>query len=161
MHSAGEEPCGLCTEGLKLIKSGNPDDREIGKDIARTHKVKASYSGYDARAFLGDGKGFFQRMEDFAAEKGPGYIVPGEFTGDKVMDLAISNQRDGSISILQGRGDGSFIFPHFNYPVGRNPRAMAGADFNKDGLTDLAVLLYDSASLEIFMRKIDSARIAS
>ncbi len=123
------------------------------------HDLIISSPGKDSLTlFLGDGKGFFQRMEDFAAEKGPSYIVPGEFTNDKVMDLALANQRDGSISILQGRGDGTFIFPHFNYPVGRHPRALAGADFNKDGLTDLAVLLYDSASLQILMRKIDSAR---
>ena len=111
--------------------------------------------------FLGDGKGSFERLDDFAAEKAPGYIVPGEFTGDKIMDLAVSNRRDGSISILQGRGNGTFIFPHFNYPVGRNPRAIAGADFNRDGLTDLAVLLYGSSSLEIFMRTINSSRITS
>jgi len=111
--------------------------------------------------FLGDGKGDFKRQEDFAAEKGPGYIVSGEFTGDRIPDLIVGNVRDGDISLLQGRGDGSFIFPHFNYPVGRQPRAVAGADFNKDGLKDLAVLLYDSATLQIFMRKIDIGRIES
>ena len=111
--------------------------------------------------FLGDGKGGFARQEDFAAEKGPGYIVPGEFTGDNVMDLIVANVRDGDISLLQGRGNGSFIFPHFNYPVGRQPRAIAGADFNNDGLKDLAVLLYDSSTLEIFMRKIDNPAVES
>jgi len=111
--------------------------------------------------FLGNGKGDFKRQEDFAAEKGPGYIVPGEFTGDKIPDLIVGNVRDGDISLLQGRGNGSFIFPHFNYPVGRQPRSIAGADFNKDGLKDLAVLLYDSSTLQIFMRKIDNPRIES
>ena len=111
--------------------------------------------------FLGDGKGDFKRQEDFAAEKGPGYIVSGEFTGDRIPDLIVGNVRDGDISLLQGRGDGSFIFPHFNYPVGRQPRAIVGADFNKDGLEDLAVLLYGSATLQIFMRKIDIGRIES
>lgn len=111
--------------------------------------------------FLGDGKGGFQRQADFAAEKGPGYIVSGEFTGDRIPDLIVGNVRDGDISLLQGRGDGSFIFPHFNYPVGRQPRAIVGADFNKDGLEDLAVLLYGSATLQIFMRKIDIGRIDS
>jgi len=109
--------------------------------------------------FLGDGKGEFSRTEDFAGERGPRYIVPGEFTGDNIPDLMVLNERDGSVSLLEGRGDGSFIYPHFNYPVGRNPRSMAGTDFNKDGLTDLAVLLYDSAALEVFMRKIPSRNI--
>ena len=111
--------------------------------------------------FLGDGKGGFERLQDFAAEKGPTHIVAGEFTGDKIPDLIVANRRDGTISLLPGRGDGTFVFPHYNYPVGRHPRAIAASDFNRDGLTDLAILLYDSAVLEILMQKIDTSRIAS
>jgi hypothetical protein len=99
------------------------------------------------------GKTGFISLEDAAAEKGPEYIVPGEFTGDNIPDLAVANRRDASISILQGRGDGTFIFPHFNYPVGANARAMVGEDFNDDGLTDLALLIYDKQILEIILRK--------
>jgi hypothetical protein len=95
----------------------------------------------------------FISLEDAAAEKGPEYIVPGDFTGDNVPDLAVANRRDASISILQGRGDGTFVFPHFNYPVGANARAMVGEDFNDDGLIDLALLIYDKQMLEIILRK--------
>lgn len=105
------------------------------------------------KLFINNGKGEFSSIEDVAAEKGPQYIVPGDFTGDHIPDLAIANRRDASVSILQGRGDGTFIFPHFNYPVGASPRAMIGEDFNDDGLTDLAILLYDSQRLEIILRK--------
>ncbi|MCH8158169.1 MAG: VCBS repeat-containing protein [Nitrospinae bacterium] len=112
------------------------------------------------KLFLGDGKGAFTHPQDAAAEKGPEYIVPGEFTGDRIPDLVVANRRDASISVLQGRGDGTFIFPHFNYPVGANPRAMVGADFNDDGLTDLAILLYDRQRLEILLRKIGPLRSA-
>ena len=108
------------------------------------------------KLFLNNGKLGFTSLEDAAAEKGPQYIVPGDFTGDLIPDLAIANRRDASISILEGRGDGTFIFPHFNYPVGANPRAMIGADFNDDGLIDLALLLYDRQQLEIILRKVSS-----
>ena len=50
------------------------------------------------------------------------------------------------------------MFPHFNYPVGRNPRALTGADFNQDGLTDLAVILYDAQLVEILLQKIPLLR---
>ncbi len=106
--------------------------------------------------YLGDGKGGFTATGDFAGEKGPEHIVPGQFSGDQIPDLVVCNRRDNSISVLEGRGDGTFVFPHFNYPVGRNPRAITGADFNRDGLTDLAILLYDSQLLEIFTRKVDT-----
>ncbi|MBT4375262.1 MAG: VCBS repeat-containing protein [Nitrospina sp.] len=105
------------------------------------------------KIFLNNGKNGFISFEDAAAEKGPEYIVPGDFTGDNIPDLAVANRRDASISILQGRGDGSFVFPHFNYPAGANARAMVGADFNDDGLTDLALLIYDKQMLEIILRK--------
>ena len=108
------------------------------------------------KLFINNGPRGFTSLEDAAAEKGPQYIVPGDFTGDRIPDLAVANRRDASISILQGRGDGTFIFPHFNYPVGASPRAMVGEDFNDDGLTDLALLLYDSQRLEIILRKIGS-----
>jgi len=105
------------------------------------------------KIFLNNAGNGFISSEDAAAEKGPEYIVPGEFTGDNIPDLAVANRRDTSVSILQGRGDGTFIFPHFNYPVGANARAMVGADFNDDGLTDLALLIYDKQMLEIILRK--------
>ena len=105
------------------------------------------------KIFLNNGKSGFTPTEDTAAEKGPEYIVPGDFNGDNIPDLAVANRRDASISILQGRGDGTFIFPHFNYPVGANARAMIGEDFNDDGLTDLALLIYDRQMMEIILRK--------
>ncbi|MBI4383129.1 MAG: VCBS repeat-containing protein [Nitrospinae bacterium] len=103
--------------------------------------------------FLNDGKGKFQKMPDAAGEKGPEFVVAGEFTGDRIPDLVVCNQDDGSISMLEGRGDGTFVFPHNNYPVGRHPRAMTSADFNRDGLLDLALVLYDEGLMEILMRK--------
>jgi len=107
----------------------------------------------EIKVFHNNGKNGFISIEDAAAEKGPEYIVTGDFTGDNITDLAVANRRDASISILQGRGDGTFIFPHFNYPVGANARAMIGEDFNDDGLTDLALLIYDRQMLEIILRK--------
>ena len=107
--------------------------------------------------FLGDGKGSFKAAQDFAGEKGPEHVFAGEFIGGPAPDLVVCNRRDNSISVIEGRGDGTFVFPHFNYPVGRNPRAITGADFNRDGLTDLAILLYDSQLLEIFLRQSPAA----
>ncbi|OGW25095.1 MAG: hypothetical protein A3K09_05380, partial [Nitrospinae bacterium RIFCSPLOWO2_12_FULL_47_7] len=102
--------------------------------------------------FLGDGKGGFQNLPDFSAEKAPGALVAGEFTDDRFPDLVVCNQ-DGSISVLEGRGDGSFIFPHYNYPVGRHPHAVTAADFNRDGLLYLALILSDDSLLEVILRK--------
>lgn len=126
-------------------------NRDGIRDLITSSSMKDSVTLY-----LGDGAGSFRAAGDFAGEKGPEHLFPGEFTGDKIPDLVVCNRRDNSISILEGKGDGTFLFPHFNYPVGRSPRALTGADFNQDGLTDLAVLLYDTQALEILLRKVST-----
>lgn len=120
---------------------GNPD-------LIASSPMKDSLSIY-----MGDGKGEFSKLADFAGEKGPHNIVAGDFTGDKIPDIVVCNRRGGSISVIPGRGDGTFIYPHYNYVVGSQPRSIAGADFNHDGMMDIAVVLYQKQILEVFLRK--------
>ena len=61
--------------------------------------------------------------------------VTGDFNGDGKTDLAVATS--GGISVLIGKGDGSFQAP-VNYVVG-NPIAIAIGDFNGDGKADIAV----------------------
>jgi hypothetical protein len=117
-------------------------------DLIASSPMKDSLSIY-----MGDGKGEFSKLEDFAGEKGPHNIVAGDFTGDKIPDIVVCNRRGGSISVIPGRGDGTFIYPHYNYVVGSQPRSIAGADFNHDGMMDIAVVLYQKQILEVFLRK--------
>jgi len=117
-------------------------------DLIASSPMKDSLSIY-----MGDGKGEFSKLADFAGEKGPHNIVAGDFTGDKIPDIVVCNRRGGSISVIPGRGDGTFIYPHYNYVVGSQPRSIAGADFNHDGMMDIAVVLYQKQILEVFLRK--------
>ena len=48
----------------------------------------------------------------------------------------------GSVSILLGKGDGSFG-PHQDFTVGSFPIGEAAGDFNQDGKMDLAVVNWD------------------
>ena len=64
----------------------------------------------------------------------------GDFNKDGLMDMAVANANDNTVSILLGNGDGTFA-PATNSPVavGGFPFFLAVADFNNDGSQDLAV----------------------
>jgi hypothetical protein len=54
------------------------------------------------------------------------------------LDLATANNLSNTVSILLGKGDGTFQPAPFQFPV-LYPQALAVGDFNGDGKTDLAV----------------------
>ena len=58
--------------------------------------------------------------------------------GDGELDLAVVNRDSGDVSILLNHGDGSFA-PQRRFAVGDAPNSIAIADFNGDGVDDLAV----------------------
>jgi hypothetical protein len=65
-------------------------------------------------------------------------IVAGDFTGNGKLDLAVAN-RDSTVSVLLGNGDGTFQ-PQVTYPVGNvSPNAIVAGDFTGSGRLDLAV----------------------
>jgi hypothetical protein len=78
-------------------------------------------------------------------------VAVGDFTGNGIPDLAVANgATNGTVSILVGKGDGSFRAP-LSYPVGNSPRAVAVGDFNGDGHLDLAVVNWYSRTVSVLL----------
>ncbi len=74
-----------------------------------------------------------------------------EVTRDGILDIVHSDYATNSISVLRGRGDGTFE-PHIvRQPVSSRPQGVATADFNHDGITDLAVASTGSSNLDILL----------
>jgi hypothetical protein len=69
---------------------------------------------------------------------GPIGVTAADFDGDGIPDLAVSRNQFSMISIY--RNDGSGQLSHaIDLPVGLAPNYLRGADFNRDGRTDLVV----------------------
>jgi type II secretory pathway component GspD/PulD (secretin) len=129
-------------------------------DLAVTEKSNTSNNAGIVQILLGNGDGTFTQLVNSAYTVGntPAFVTTADFNGDGVPDLAIANSgapstaTDGtvvtgnSVSILLGNpnanqintGNGTFT-TQIAYAAGNEPTSLAAADYNQDGLVDLAV----------------------
>jgi hypothetical protein len=113
-------------------------------DIAASNQ-----NGNTVTILLGNGDGTFTEAggSPIAGFNNPAGIVAADFDGNGKVDLAVANftASDPSsplsnVRVLLGNNDGTFTdAPGSPITVGVDPWALAAADFNQDGKTDLAV----------------------
>lgn len=87
---------------------------------------------------LNNGDGTFTESSGPAIDGRAQDIVAGDFNGDGIPDLAVSNGTGGTVSIFLGNGDGTFS-AKIDSPAGPSASALAVGDFNGDGIPDLAI----------------------
>jgi trimeric autotransporter adhesin len=103
---------------------------------------------------LGNGDCTFQQPTTSVATGGVGAeaLVAADFNGDGALDLALIEETDSnavaySIAVLLGDGHGGFGIPSLTLLAGTpaqtvEAESMTVADFNQDGIPDLAVIDY-------------------
>jgi len=91
----------------------------------------------------------FQAPRNFRAGFGPFWVEAGDFNGDGILDLAVAEYRDQSVSVLLGDGTGRFGPPR-GFPINGGTQALAIADMNLDGRADLVVPTY-SGSVDVLL----------
>ena len=148
-YTAGNAPVALAVADLN--GDGKPDI------------VVADQSGATVTVLLGKGDGTFKGQTatqaangtgtaapTYAVGNGPFYVAVGDFNGDGKPDLAVANFIDDTVSILRGRGDGTFG-TQTTVTVGNGPDFIAIADLNHDGKPDLLVADSTDDVLDVLM----------
>jgi len=75
---------------------------------------------------------------DFPTGIGPLSAIVADFNGDGKPDVAVVNSGENTVSILLGKGDGTFA-PKQDFATGTDPVSVVTGDFNHDGKLDLAI----------------------
>lgn len=83
----------------------------------------------------------------------PNVVAAADFNGDGFIDLAVSNSNSGgtTLTILLGKGDGTFMATATSPTVGLFPDSVVAADFNGDGIPDLALTSVDQNLVTVLL----------
>jgi VCBS repeat protein len=96
--------------------------------------------------------GFDIQSPTFTTGTNPIAIVPGDFNGDGLADVAIANRGTDNVTILRRVPGGTFT-PEAAVAVGDQPVGIAAADFDGNGRADLAVSNYVSGTVSVLLRR--------
>jgi hypothetical protein len=145
--------------------AGGPQAVAVG-DFNRDGKADLAVVNYSADTvtiLLGNGDGTFRAVPSKPATGiQPLSVAVGDFNGDGIPDLAVTNQNNGypllgTVTVLIGRGNGTFKPTAVSPQTGSVPYSVAVADFNGDGKEDLAVANAGSNTITILLGKGDGS----
>ncbi|MCK4874191.1 MAG: VCBS repeat-containing protein, partial [Phycisphaerales bacterium] len=123
-------------DGASWVAAGDLDGVN-GEDLVVTN------TGDDTvTVLLNDGSGSFPTRHTFAVGNAPRSVAIVDLDLDGNLDLAVGNEGAGildTLSILMNNGDGTFAAAVNSSDVD-DANAMAVADFNSDGIMDLATV---------------------
>lgn len=126
-----------------------PEDVVLGdfNGDNRLDIVTANGGTGDVSVLLGRGDGTFQAQKTYAAGSVPKGLAAGDFNGDGRLDIAVtdSDWDSNEVSILLGKGDGTFWDRAVHTLGGFASSTVEEGDFNNDGISDLAVFYQRSS----------------
>jgi len=127
-YTVGRRPTAIAVGQIHTLTDSN-----LGFVV--TNADDNSYS-----VFTGNGDGTFAQVQGspFAlpnvvanSEQGPVALTIADFNGDGIPDLAIVNKTSGTVTVLQGKGDGTFTeFAKSPITVGTSPVAVAAGSLS-------------------------------
>jgi hypothetical protein len=141
------------TKGVALLVSDGsghfaaPVSIELGKQLEALTAADLRGEGHDdlvaanadgtVTVLLGDGSGHFRALAAVKAGAGAlSSVIAGDFNHDGKADIAITHAGASKLTVLLGRGDGTFE-RGVDYAVGNSPANVIASDVNHDGVLDL------------------------
>lgn len=127
----------------------------------------ASETGNFIQIFQGIGGGSFTQLPAmtnvFAGGNGPAALAIGDFNGDGIADLSVTNPLGPSSAtqgVLIGKGDGTFaaLVP---YAIGQYGAGTVVTDFNGDGYSDIATPVGADNTVEVLLDQVGYTQTAS
>jgi hypothetical protein len=126
-------------------------------DLAVANNSGSEITPSSVTVLLGKGDGTFRKVPSSpTAGIEPLAIAAGDFNGDGILDLAVTDQNDGFpnpglVTVLIGRGNGTFKASAASLKTGSIPYSVSVADFNGDGNADLATANAGSNDISILL----------
>jgi len=136
-------PVSIAAGSLNAINNGYPD------------LAVASQTTNTVSILLGNGEGAFSNFQTYQTGNRPSAIALGTFNtnNNPYLGFVVTNFSDNSFSVFTGNGDGTFTQvpgSPFALPSGQTgPIDVTVADFNLDGIPDLAILNQTSNNITI------------
>src|SRR5262245_53299683 len=81
----------------------------------------------------------FSPLASYGVGQSPQAIVSADFNNDHILDVAVANYSESTVSVLLGNANGSFQ-PAKTSSTGANPVSLAVGDFDGDHILDLATV---------------------
>jgi len=122
-------------------------------DVAVTNSNATGAGTASVAVMLGNGAGAFGAVATYAAGARPYGLTSGDFDGNGALDLAAANWQGQTVHILlgvveAGEPTGAFV-PGPIVPAGGQPFQIVAADFDEDGILDLATALNDRSQVAV------------
>lgn len=126
-------------------------------DLASLSHNKERVDIFKNTPCLANGVGIsFEKLGDQKVGKNPQGMIVGDWDQDGLSDLAVTNKNDDDLSLLYGKGDGTF--DRVDIRTGDGPGQLAFYDFNKDGVEDFVVSNLLDEDLSILLSNGDGKR---
>jgi hypothetical protein len=134
----------LLPAGTRSLRAYYGGDATYGPNISAV--VTQAVNANPGTTFVAASRG------PFATGAAPDSVAQGDFNGDGLVDLAVANYHDNSITVLLGSASGAFTAaPGSPFAAGTNPASVAVADFNGDGKADLAIANSGSGNITVLL----------